>query len=59
MTFSSVVTASTEDAVEQGSLGDNEVQLVPVTGSVVLPGYYVSMLGGEQCLGYVEVMERA
>ena len=42
---SAVVTAGTEDTVEKGTLSDNEIQLVPVVGSRVMPGYSAVRLG--------------
>ena len=51
-----VVAVSNEDAVQEWSLSNDEIQLVPVTGSRVLPGYSVAQLGGKECVGYADVM---
>ena len=51
-----VVAASNKDEVQQWSSSDDEIQLVPVTGSRVLPGYSVAQLGGEECVGDAEVI---
>ena len=53
--FGTVVAASNKDAVHQWSSSDDEIQLVPVMGSRVLPGYSVAQLGGKDCVGYAEV----
>ena len=59
VTVSAVKTASNENTVERGSSGDNEVQLVPVVGSWVPPGYSVVWFGVVERVGYTEVMVRA
>ena len=45
VTVSTVIAASDEDAVERGSTGDSEIQLMPVTVSGVSPRYPVVRLG--------------
>ncbi len=55
---SAVVAVGKMDAAQQGFTGD-EIQLVPVVGSEVPPGYSVVWLGGEECVGYAKVMVSA
>ena len=45
VTVSAVIAASNEDAVEQGSAGESEIQLMPMTGSGESPRYPVVRLG--------------
>ena len=59
ITVSTVVAVSDENAVQEWSLSDDEIQLVPVMGSREPPGYFVTQLGGKECVGYVEVMVEA
>ena len=39
--------------------GDNKVQLVPMLGSWVHPGYTVLLLDCKECIGYAELIMRA
>lgn len=59
ITICAVVTAGDKDTVQQGSSGYGKIQLVPVMRSGVSPGNSVVGLGGEECVGYAEVVVRA
>ena len=56
---SAVVATGGQDTVQQGSAGDHEIQLVPVTGSGVPPRHSVVRFRGEERVCGAEVMEGA
>ena len=56
---SAVVAMGGQDTVQQGSAGDHEIQLVPVTGSGVLSRTSVVRFRGEERVCDAEVMEGA
>ena len=56
---SAVIAAGGQDTVQQGSAGDNEIQLVPVTRSGVPPGHSVVGFCGEERVCDVEIVEGA
>ena len=59
VTVSAVIAAGGQNTVQQGSAGDNEIQLVPVTRSGVPPGHsVVGFCGGEHVCD-AEVVEGA
>lgn len=53
------MTTSDEDTVQQGSSGDDKIQLVPMMGSGVPSGDSVVKFGGEESVSYAKVMVRA
>ena len=59
VTVSTVMTTSHEDTVQQGSSGDDKIQLVPMMGSGVPSGDSVAKFGGEESVSYAKVMVRA
>ena len=59
VTVSAVTGAGGQDTVQQGSVGDNEIQLVPVTRSGVPPGHSVVGFCGEDRVCDAEMVEGA
>lgn len=56
---SAVITAGGQDTVQQGSAGDNEIQLMPVTRSGVPPGHSVVGFCCKERVCDAEVVEGA